>query len=251
MEPVNLEKMDYENGCRELVSKVCSSVRGVVGASFDGTYYKLEEFRNNDESNQLEGYSGFIVDFPTSKAVVDYVDERVVQEMAAIDVGVESVNGKTGAVTISASDVGAATQTDIDNSVEVFEDYISSIYVKKTYSVNNTTFNITYSDTPALNLTAQNSSQVNGIGISTSGLSIGVTNLSNGVSTGITIQNNNVSIGAPNGSVIIQNVTTPTNNTDAVNKSYVDTVIPKVYSSTNTGGYLTMATLPKYDGTVV
>lgn len=189
--------------------------------------------------------------FPTSKAVVDYVDERVVQEMAAIDVGVESINGKTGAVTISASDVGAATQTDIDNSVEVFEDYISSIYVKKTYSVNNTTFNITYSDTPALNLTAQNSSQVNGIGISTSGLSIGVTNLSNGVSTGITIQNNNVSIGAPNGSVIIQNVTTPTNNTDAVNKSYVDTVIPKVYSSTNTGGYLTMATLPKYDGTVV
>ena len=68
MEPANLEKMDYENGCRELVSKVCSSVRGVVGASFDGTYYKLEEFRNNDESNRLEGYSGFIVDFPTSKA---------------------------------------------------------------------------------------------------------------------------------------------------------------------------------------
>ena len=26
--------------------------------------------------------------------------------------------------------------------------------------------------------------------------------------------------------------------------------IPKVYSSSNTGGYLTMATLPKYDGTV-
>lgn len=189
--------------------------------------------------------------FPTSKAVVDYVDERVVQEMAAIDVGVESVNGKTGNVTLSASDVGAATQTDIDNSVEVFKDYISSIYVKKTYSVNNTTFNITYSDTPALNLTAQNSSQVNGIGISTNGLSIGATNLSSGVSTGIAIQNNNVSIGAPNGSVIIQNVITPTNNTDAVNKSYVDTAIPKVYSSTNTGGYLTMATLPKYDGTVV
>lgn len=68
MGPVNLEKMDYENRCRELVSKVCSSVRGVVGPSFDGTYLKLEEFTNNDESNRLEGYSGFIVDFPTSKA---------------------------------------------------------------------------------------------------------------------------------------------------------------------------------------
>lgn len=188
--------------------------------------------------------------FPTSKAVVDYVDERVVQEMAAIDVGVESVNGKTGKVTISASDLGAATQTDITNFADDFGDFIRDYYVEKTYSVDNATFNITYSDTPALNLTAQDSSQLNGIGISTSGLSIGATNLSNGVSTGITIQNNNVSIGAPNGSVVIQNVTTPTNNTDAVNKSYVDTAIPKVYSSTNTGGYLTMATLPIYDGTV-
>lgn len=43
--------------------------------------------------------------FPTSKAVVDYVDERVVQEMDAIDVGVTSVNGKTGSVTLSASDL--------------------------------------------------------------------------------------------------------------------------------------------------
>lgn len=33
--------------------------------------------------------------------------------------------------------------------------------------------------------------------------------------------------------------------------AYVDAAIPQVYSSTNTGGYLTMATLPIYDGTVV
>lgn len=51
--------------------------------------------------------------FPTSKAVVDYVDERVVQEMDAIDVGVISVNGKTGSVTLSASDVGAASTSDL------------------------------------------------------------------------------------------------------------------------------------------
>lgn len=51
--------------------------------------------------------------FPTSKAVVDYVDERVVQEIDAIDVGVTSVNGKTGSVTLSASDVGAATISQI------------------------------------------------------------------------------------------------------------------------------------------
>ena len=51
--------------------------------------------------------------FPTSKAVVDYVDERVVQEMDAIDVGVISVNGKTGSVTLNASDVGAASTSDL------------------------------------------------------------------------------------------------------------------------------------------
>lgn len=32
---------------------------------------------------------------------------------------------------------------------------------------------------------------------------------------------------------------------------YVDNKIPKVYSSTNTTGYLTMDTLPIYNGTVV
>jgi len=64
--------------------------------------------------------------FPTSKAVVDYVDERVVQEIEAIDVGVSSVNGKTGAITISASDVGAATQTDIRNQINSYNSYIQN-----------------------------------------------------------------------------------------------------------------------------
>lgn len=48
--------------------------------------------------------------------------------------------------------------------------------------------------------------------------------------------------------------TTPSandNSTKVATTAYVDTAIPKVYSSTNTGGYLTMATLPIYDGTVV
>ena len=56
--------------------------------------------------------------FPTSKAVVDYVDERVVQEIDAIDVGVSSVNGKTGSVTLSASDVGAATTSYVNNAID-------------------------------------------------------------------------------------------------------------------------------------
>ena len=38
--------------------------------------------------------------------------------------------------------------------------------------------------------------------------------------------------------------------TDGAVIEYVNNAIPKVYSSTNTGGYLTMATLPIYDGTV-
>lgn len=48
----------------------------------------------------------------------------------------------------------------------------------------------------------------------------------------------------------IHKVVTPTADGDAANKKYVDDSIPKVYSSTNTGGYLTMATLPIYNGTV-
>lgn len=61
--------------------------------------------------------------------------------------------------------------------------------------------------------------------------------------------------GTSNG-VYLDGIETPTSTSSSydkyvVNKKYVDTVIPKVYSSTNTGGYLTMATLPIYDGTVV
>lgn len=51
--------------------------------------------------------------------------------------------------------------------------------------------------------------------------------------------------------VILEGIASPSNSTDAANKGYVDNAIPKVYSSTNTSGYLTMATLPIYDGTVV
>ena len=48
--------------------------------------------------------------------------------------------------------------------------------------------------------------------------------------------------------------TTPSandNSTKVATTAYVDAAIPKVYSSTNTNGYLTMDTLPIYDGTVV
>jgi hypothetical protein len=57
--------------------------------------------------------------------------------------------------------------------------------------------------------------------------------------------------------VQIRGVKTPTDLSTSSMMDYVATVkyvndsIPKVYSSTNTGGYLTMATLPIYDGTVV
>lgn len=48
--------------------------------------------------------------------------------------------------------------------------------------------------------------------------------------------------------------TTPSandNSTKVATTAYVDNAIPKVYSLTNTTGYLTMDTLPIYDGTVV
>lgn len=57
-------------------------------------------------------------------------------------------------------------------------------------------------------------------------------------------------VGTTNG-VRLRGIATPDTDNAAANKKYVDDSIPKVYSSTNTGGYLTMATLPIYDGTVV
>lgn len=62
-------------------------------------------------------------------------------------------------------------------------------------------------------------------------------------------QNNNMGYLKVNGR--IQCSTTPALNNDLTNKKYVDDHIPQVYSSTNTTGYLTMDTLPIYDGTVV
>jgi hypothetical protein len=54
-----------------------------------------------------------------------------------------------------------------------------------------------------------------------------------------------------NGYIIAQTPSANDNSTKVATTAYVDRAIPKVYSSTNTGGYLTMATLPIYDGTVV
>ena len=55
--------------------------------------------------------------------------------------------------------------------------------------------------------------------------------------------------------VYLTGIITPTGSSESYNyyaasKEYVDNKIPKVYSSTNTNGYLTMNTLPIYDGTV-
>lgn len=61
-------------------------------------------------------------------------------------------------------------------------------------------------------------------------------------------------------STTIHKVVTPTENGDAANKKYVDDsiagitipIVPtNVSSFTNDSGYLTLATLPIYDGTVV
>ena len=55
---------------------------------------------------------------PTSKAVVDYVEERLEDEIGAINVPVESVNGKTGQVVLTANDVGAASQSYVDDAID-------------------------------------------------------------------------------------------------------------------------------------
>lgn len=74
----------------------------------------------------------------------------------------------------------------------------------------------------------------------------------NGVegNVGYLLLGNQTNAGATTGNVRIRGVANPALTYDAANKKYVDDSIPKVYSSTNTGGYLTMATLPIYDGTV-
>ena len=90
--------------------------------------------------------------FPTSKAVVDYVDERVVQEMDAIDVGVTKVNGKIGNVTLSASDVGAITQSELYNELDSLYDDIKNQIPASTSQLTNDSGFITASDIPTTDL---------------------------------------------------------------------------------------------------
>jgi len=184
--------------------------------------------------------------FPTSKAVVDYVDERVVQEMAAIDVGVESVNGKTGSVTLSASDVGAATQSWVENEL----DNLSFPDTKVTQQVLSSSDSNYYPILLGIGLNSSGANEAKkdssfNYQASTSTLTVHQVNLNSSGSTLGRIRFGNITL-VPSVSGTYTITLPSTAGTLALTSD-----IPQVYSSTNTGGYLTMATLPKYDGTVV
>lgn len=264
--------------------------------------------------------------FPTSKAVVDYVDERVVQEMDAIDVGVISVNGKTGSVTLSASDVGAASQSDVEsyvyNQLISYDSYIhneiptstsqltndsgfitsetdptvpawAKASTKPTYTAsevgalpsttviptktsdltNDSGFITTDSDEKLKTYTSTLSNTVYypvlGSLSTTASVKTVTSNLSyiSDLNAVLQIGKSGVGTGGKTGSIRFYRQ----NNTryieiqpvsDVATENHIITLpnktgtialtsdIPSVYSSTNTGGYLTISTLPIYDGTV-
>ena len=99
--------------------------------------------------------------FPTSKAVVDYVDERVVQEMDAIDVGVTGIkaDGRSlsvvdGVVNIpvisSNQSIGLMTQDVLDT----FANYIQSSIPTSTSQLNNDSGFITSETDPVFSASA-------------------------------------------------------------------------------------------------
>lgn len=197
--------------------------------------------------------------FPTSKAVVDYVDERVVQEIEAIDVGVTSVNGKTGSITLSASDIGAMSSgtyipqytSDLTNDSGFITSYIDEKVKQELLSANASSKAILLAsndgsaDTTATTYKTSNlqySISANTISLYGSDQSIilfpdRIRFYKNGIRKEILASsfgstNCNYHLPLKSGTIALISD------------------IPQVYSSTNTGGYLTMATLPKYDGTV-
>lgn len=310
--------------------------------------------------------------FPTSKAVVDYVDERVVQEIDAIDVGVTSVNGKTGSVTLNASDVGALPDstvipsktsdltndsgfltTDSDeklktnlvsntettyypifgnaSSIAENKQYSDSFkfkwdsrdakltlgkqndrrgvlqiwcgnYITYLYGNGNSTGDhvvylpaqqgtialtsdipdtssfltsetdpvfsvsaaagITATDISNWNAKVSDTGKWNDVSLTKSQVDTGGADIlipyvlstsateAKLVTAGDSTIAKTIAIRDANGYIRAKTPSANDNSTKVATTAYVDAATPKVYSSTNTGGYLTMATLPIYDGTV-
>ena len=99
--------------------------------------------------------------FPTSKAVVDYVDERVVQEIGAIDVGVTGIkaNGTSLAVNNGVVNIPVAGKTQtiglMDfNLLASFQDYLESQIPTSTSQLTNDSGFITSETDPVFSASA-------------------------------------------------------------------------------------------------
>jgi hypothetical protein len=194
--------------------------------------------------------------FPTSKAVVDYVDERVVQEIEAIDVPTKTsdltndsgfITGYTetdpifsasAAAGISATDISNWNlKSDTDEKLAVNDLPNDSSYYQVVLGTQNTLSAETKYQSNNLKFAGGNSKSILEIGRNTSK---GELVLYGGNTNTYSVHFSPASlttsqwISLPNQSGTIA----------------LTSDIPAVYSSTNTGGYLTMATLPIYNGTV-
>lgn len=173
-------------------------------------------------------------------------------------------NGYTnnaGTITKVKTTAGAHTTIDVSSGTASF-----NVPTKTSHLTNDSGFLTSYTETDpvfsasaAAGITATDISNWNGKTSNTGTVtSITVSNATNG---GLSISGSPIST---SGTIIIghSNVLSSAQTTQAVYPIKIDknghisdygsaVTIPTVYSSTNTGGYLTMATLPIYDGTVV
>lgn len=208
--------------------------------------YGLTEISGTDDLRAIEGLTG------TSGLL-----KKTAANTWTLDTNVYLTSYTETDPVFSASAAAGITSTDISN----WNEKLDTSY---TGSLNTLTASYTSNNGGMLTVTGTNSAETAGTAINlTQSLrlfSIGTANQlielnigESGLYTYVNTDSSGISIfsiDTTNNTVTLHNLVTPTANTDAANKKYVDDSIPKVYSSTNTGGYLTMATLPIYDGTV-
>lgn len=201
------------------------------------------------------------ISFPNKAGTVALTDD-----IPTVSYPVTSVNNKTGAVSLTASDVGALSSTTVIPSKT--SDLTNDSGFLTSYTETDPVFSasvaagITATDISNWNAKVSDDKTWNGVTLNKTYVTSTAENIRIPYSSTVTDTSMNfinatyvpsnyqIARYNANGNLIAVTPSANDNSSKVATTAYVDAAIPKIYSSTNTGGYLTMATLPIYDGTV-